>query len=213
MNKEIKSLPEKTIERLSQYRRVLEKSLAEGKSNIYSHELAAMLHLTPVQVRRDIMLIGYTGTLRKGYDTRKFIELIGKIIDSEEIQKVCVVGVGNLGKAIMSYFQGQRTKLSIVAAFDNSPDKVDRVIAGVRCYHVDRLQEIIKQEGISVGIIAVPVDYAARIAETLVISGIKGILNYTPTPVNVAPYAFLEEYDMITSIEKVAYFSNRFKQA
>jgi redox-sensing transcriptional repressor len=210
MMKEIRSLPEKTIERLSQYRRVLEKFLADGRDNIYSHELAAFLHLTPVQVRRDIMLIGYTGTLRKGYDIRKFIELIGKIIDAEDVQKVCVVGVGNLGKAIMSYFQGQRTKLNIVAAFDNSADKVDRVIAGVRCYHVDRLSEIIKQEKISIGIIAVPAEFAAPIAEILVISGIKGILNYTPTPVNVAPYAFLEEYDMITSIEKVAYFSNRF---
>lgn len=212
MTMETRLLPEKTIERLSQYRRVLEKYLDDGSDNIFSHELAAILHLTPVQVRRDIMLIGYAGTLRKGYDIRKFIELIGKIIDASDIQKVCVVGVGNLGKAVMSYFQGQRTKLSIVAAFDNSVDKVDRVIAGVHCYHVDRLSEIIKQEKITIGIIAVPSEFAVPIAETLVISGIKGILNYTPTSVNVAPYAFLEEYDMITSIEKVAYFSNRFSR-
>jgi redox-sensing transcriptional repressor len=209
MIKDLKSLPEKTIERLSQYRRVLEKFLAEGRENIYSHELAALLHLTPVQVRRDIMLIGHTGTLRKGYDCRKFINLIGKIIDSEEVQKVCVIGVGNLGKAIMSYFQGQRTKLNIVAAFDVSPEKVNRVIAGVRCYHIDKLEEIIKVENIQIGIMTVPAEHAAHIAETLVISGIKGILNYTPTPVNVAPYAFLEEYDMITSIEKVAFFAKR----
>lgn len=209
MKKNNNSLPEKTIERLSQYRRVLEKALAEGRENIYSHELAALLHLTPVQVRRDIMLIGHTGTLRKGYDTRKFIDLLGKIIDSDDIQKVCVVGVGNLGKAIMTYFQGQRTKLSIVAAFDVSREKVDRVIAGVRCYHIEKLTEIIKQEQISVGIITVPSENAAQVAEMLVMAGVKGILNYTPTPVNVAPYAFLEEYDMITSIEKVAYFANR----
>jgi redox-sensing transcriptional repressor len=205
----MKHLPHKTVERLSQYRRALLLILSKEKTHVFSHEIAQMLHITPVQVRRDLMLIGYSGNLRKGYDIKELIELIGKIIDTEKGQKVAVVGLGNLGKAIISYFRGKRAKLTIVAAFDVNSDKIDRVYNGVPCHHVDLLSEIIKRENISIGIITVPADQAPAIAESLVLSGIKGILNFTPKPLNVSPYVYLEEYDMITSLEKVAFFAKK----
>ena len=205
----MKHLPHKTVERLSQYRRALLLILSKEKTHVFSHEIAQMLHITPVQVRRDLMLIGYSGNLRKGYDIKELIELIGKIIDTDKGQTVAVVGLGNLGKAIISYFRGKRTKLTIVAAFDVNSDKIDRVYNGVPCYHVDLLQKIIKKENISVGIITVPAEQAPAIAESLVLSGIKGILNFTPKPLNVSPYVYLEEYDMITSLEKVAFFAKK----
>ncbi len=204
--KENKRLPDKTVERLSQYRRNLLLCASNGKTHIFSHEIANLLHITSVQVRRDIMLIGYSGTLRKGYDIQELIDLIGDIIDSDDGQKVAVIGVGNLGRAIISYLKGKRSKLSIVAAFDTNAEKIDRVYAGVHCYHYDKLAEVIKKEQISIGIITVPASEAAKVAENLVIAGIKGVLNFTPSPVNVSSHVFLEEYDMITSLEKVAYF-------
>lgn len=204
--KEINTLPEKTIERLSQYRRNLLICYQGGKLHIFSHEIANILHITPVQVRRDIMLMGYSGSLRKGYDVKQLIAKIGEIIDSRGSQKVCIIGVGNLGRAFISYFTGKRTKLTIIAAFDTNPEKVNRVYAGVHCYSYDRLQEIITNEKISIGIITTPASEAAKVAENLVISGIKGILNYTPASLNVSPHVYLEEYDMITSLEKVAYY-------
>ncbi len=203
----MKKLPEKTVERLSQYRRVLVKESENGKLHIYSHELAALLHITPVQVRRDIMLIGHTGTLRKGYDIQELTKSIGNIIDSKTEQKVAIVGAGNLGKAIMGYLKGKRTKLTIKAAFDVNPEKTGRVIAGIRCYHIDDLEDIIQKENISIAILTVPAEEAIPVTDRLLAAGIKGILNYTPTPINVQPHAYLEEYDMITSIEKVAFFS------
>jgi redox-sensing transcriptional repressor len=205
----IKHLPHKTVERLSQYRRALLLIVSKEKTHVFSHEIAQMLHITPVQVRRDLMLIGYSGNLRKGYDIRQLIDLIGKIIDTDRGQRVAVVGVGNLGKAIISYFKGKRTKLSIVAAFDVNPDKIDRQYDGVPCYHVNRLMDIINKENITIGIITVPAEQAPSIAETLVTAGVKGILNYSPKPLNVSPYVYLEEYDMITSLEKVAFFAKK----
>lgn len=200
-------LPEKTVERLSKYRRVLLRELDNGKSHIYSHELAKLLHITPVQVRRDIMLIGHSGTLRKGYDIDNLVILIGEIIDcSQAQQKVAIIGIGNLGLALLNYFSGSRTKLIPAAVFDNDEEKIGKSYNGVVCYSIDHMAEIFKREGISIGILTVPPEFANEVADKLVEAGVKGIVNYTPASLNVdGPY--LEEYDMITSLEKVAYFS------
>ncbi len=199
-------LPEKTVKRLSEYRRTLYNCLAKGKTHIYSHELAGLHNITAVQVRRDLMLIGYSSLKKKGYDAQELINVIGGLIDHEESLSVAVVGMGNLGRAITAYFNGKRPKLNIVAAFDVDPNKVNRVVAGVNCYHMKDLGDVVKRSNISIAIIAAPPDSAATVAELLVNAGIKGILNFTTVPVNVPESIYLEEYDMITSLEKVAYF-------
>jgi redox-sensing transcriptional repressor len=202
----MKPLPHKTIERLSQYRRALLMVHAGGKTHIFSHEIAKIIHITAVQVRRDIMLIGYTGTLRKGYNVKELIDLIGEIIDSEMIIRVCVIGVGNLGRAIINYFSGRRTKLSIVAVFDSNVEKVGKKYSGVICHDIEQLSEMVDKEAIKIGIITVPADQGQVTADRLVRAGIKGILNYAPKSVSVPKDVYLEEYDMITSLEKVAFF-------
>jgi redox-sensing transcriptional repressor len=199
-------LPGKTVERLSEYRRTLLECLNEKRNFIFSHDLAARLHITAVQVRRDLMLIGYSSVLRKGYDVRELIDTIGKIIDSDEIVSVAVIGIGNLGRAVSGYFRGKRSKLSLVASFDNDPQKVNKVISGVKCYPYSDCEKIIKELGIRIAILTVPPEFAAEIAQEIVRFGVKGILNFTTIPLNVPTGVYLEEYDMITSIEKVAYF-------
>jgi redox-sensing transcriptional repressor len=201
-----KNLPHKTIERLSQYRRALLLCLSNGKTHIFSHEIAKIQHITSVQVRRDLMLIGYSGTLRKGYNIEELINLIGNIIDSEEGINVAIVGMGNLGRALINYFTGKRHKLEIIAGFDTNPDKIGNRFSGVECYSITELNKIIKQKDIKVGIITVPADQTTETAKMLVKAGIKGILNYTPKPIDVPDDVYLEEYDMITTLEKVAFY-------
>ena len=180
--------------------------LAEGKTHIYSHELAQMHHNTAVQVRRDIMFIGYSSMQRKGYDVRELIDVIGEILDSDQGLNVAVAGIGNLGRAITAYFMGKRSKLNIVAAFDVDPSKVNRVISGVKCYSISQMQEVIVDKKISIAIITVPADQAREVAENLYLAGVSGFLNFTTVPLNVSPEVYIDEYDMITSLEKVAYF-------
>ena len=199
-------LPEKTVERLSQYRRSLQRVLNEGKTHIYSHEIAKLLHITPVQVRRDIMLIGHSGTLRKGYDIKNLIDLIGEIIDCSHEQKVAIIGVGKLGQALLNYLTESNTKLKISALFDTNKEKIGKAFSGVVCYSIDRLDEILKREKISIAVLTVPPKHAKEVKEKLLAAGILGIINYTPVSLNVEG-AFLEEYDVITSLEKVAYFA------
>ena len=180
--------------------------LAQGITHVYSHELAGLHNITAVQVRRDIMLIGYSTTLKKGYDVKALIDVIGDIIDTELGLNAAIIGIGNLGRAITSYFNGKRTKLKIAATFDSDSEKINRVISGVKCHPIADLDKIIKELDISIAILTVPPEDASAVAEILIKAGIKGILNYTSTPLNVSDNVYLEESDMITSLEKVAYF-------
>lgn len=202
----MKKLPEKTVERLSQYRRALNNCLQDGNIRIYSHELAILLNITAVQVRRDIMFIGYSSSQRKGYDIKNLMEVISKIIDTKIPLNVAVVGYGNLGKAITTYFIGNRPKLNLVAAFDIDPKKIGQNMSGTPCYSIERLREIIAAKDITIAILTVPTSSAKDMAKVLVQTGIKGVLNFTTINLNLNEDIYLEEFDMITSLEKVAYF-------
>ena len=207
MNKErIRNIPHKTIERLSQYRRALLLCSAKGKTHIFSHEIAEIQHITAVQVRRDLMLIGYSGNLRKGYNIQDLIDLIGEIIDSPTGQRVAVFGLGNLGRALTHYLSGKRQNLFVVAAFDVDDNLINNSFEGIPCYSMDRVRDIVQKEQIKIGIITVPAEQATETVKLAIDAGIKGILNYTPTPMEVPEGVFLEEYDMITSLEKVAFY-------
>ncbi len=208
----MKTLPGKTVERLSQYRRALSASLAANRNYVFSHELAAMLHITAVQVRRDLMLIGYGSVMRKGYDVRELIRTIGSIIDARSGLNVAIIGMGNLGRAITGYFMGKRTNMNVVAAFDVDPQKVDMVVAGVKCYHLDQMKRLKSELDITIAVLAVPPDQAVTVTAMLVSNGIKGVMNFTTVPLNVPDNVYLEEFDMITSIEKVAYFVKENRQ-
>ena len=199
-------LPERTIERLSTYRRTLLSCLENGKNYIYSHELANLHSITAVQVRRDLMLIGFSSQTKKGYDVKELIDIIGKILDSTNALNVAVIGMGNLGRAVTTYFNGKRSKLRIAATFDVDATKVDRVISGVNCFHIKEFKAIVQRENITIAIITSPPDTAKQLAEILEGAGIRGVLNFTTIPINISSNVYLEEFDMITSIEKVAYF-------
>ncbi len=199
-------LPERTVARLSEYRRILLDCLSKGDTHIFSHDLAGLNHITAVQVRRDMMLMGFTSMQRKGYDIRELVDAIARLIDTPTGLNVAVVGIGNLGRAVTSYFRGKRSKLNIIATFDIDPDKVGRVISGVKCYAMEDLTRIIQENSIRIAILTVPPEAARFTADALAANGIRGILNFTTVPLNMPPQVYLEEYDMITSMEKVAYF-------
>ncbi len=199
-------LPEKTVERLSEYRRKLYELIDLGKTHIFSHELAKLHHITAVQVRRDMMFLGYTSMGRRGYDIRELVKFIGKKIDSKSVLNVAVVGMGNYGKAISAYFQGKRPTLEIIAAFDSDPEKNGTTIAGIPCYGMKQLEYVIKEKNITIAILTVPPQFAQQVARDLTMAGIKGILNFTSVQLKVDENVYLEGYDMITSLEKVAYY-------
>lgn len=197
------------IARLSLYRRLLTDIKEEKTGQIYSHELARRAGVSAAQVRRDIMGLGYSGTPNTGYEIQALINSIAAHIDPPDGQQVALVGVGNLGKALLSYFQGRRAKLRIVAAFDNDPEKTGRVIGGCRCYGMEEIPNVVRKEGITVGIVTVPAAVAQETADLLVRAGVTGILNFAPVPIKVQPSIYVEHVDIIIRLETVAFFARR----
>lgn len=200
-------LPERTIERLSEYRRTLLTLLEKGHSYIYSHELAGIHSITAVQVRRDLMLIGFSTVGKKGYNVRQLIDFIGTILDSPVTCNVAVIGMGNLAQAITHYFNGKRSKLRIVVGFDIDPEKVGQKIADVDCYHTDDFVNVVRMFNIKVVLLTLPTSVATSVTEIIKKADIRGVLNFTSVTLNLGDGVYVEDYDMITLLEKVAYFS------
>lgn len=200
---------EKTIGRLSLYRRLLDRLLVQGKSHVYSHQLAALAGGTAAQVRRDIMSVGYSGSPTRGYEIRELIRCIGNVLDDLHGAGAALVGVGNLGRAIMAYFSGRRPHLAIVAAFDKDVYKVNRVIHGCPVYSSDDLRQVIAEKKIRVGIITVPGNQAQEVADQLVSAGVSGILNFAPVPLRTPEHVYADDLDVTMSLEKVAFFARQ----
>lgn len=203
---QIPSLPEKTVERLSEYRRTLLSCQKHGITHIFSHVLAGMLGLTAVQVRRDLMLIGFSSDTKKGYDVRVLADFISGILDSPEPLNMAVIGMGHLGQAITRYFNDKGLKLKIVASFDVDPDKVGTQMNGLPCYHLNQIDEMVEALDINIAILSCPTSKAEEVVLPLVNAGIKGVLNFTSKTLNFPAGIVVENYDITTLLEKVAYF-------
>ena len=201
-------ISDKKIERIINYRRVLLRLDRQlGKSHVFSHQLANNSGASPAQVRRDLMEIGYTGSPAHGYEIKGLLDSIGDFIDPDHKEGIALVGVGNLGRAIIDYFNGQSLKLEIITVFDINPEKIDRVVSGCHSYHVKDLRQIIIEKKIKTAVIAVPSSGAQNVADELIEAGVKGILNYAPIILSVPESIYVENRDMITALEKVSYFA------
>lgn len=200
------NIPEKTVERLSEYRRTLLSCHKQGITHIFSHVLAGMHGITAVQVRRDLMLIGFSSDTKKGYDVKVLIEFISSILDSKNAVNVAVIGMGHLGQAITKYFNGKGLNLRITTAFDVDPAKVDHEVDGIPCYHMDRFEEVVENNDISIVVLSSPTRVASTLVVPIINAGIKGVLNFTSMPLNFPQGIVVENYDITTLLEKVAYF-------
>jgi redox-sensing transcriptional repressor len=199
-------VPEKTVQRLVLYRKILQGLLKENQQTIFSHLLGKYVDSTPAQVRRDLMYIGYKGTPAHGYAIADLIRSISQFIDTKDRRKVCIVGLGNLGRAIIDYCYKRNPKLSISIAFEKSPSKIGKTVSECLCYDINELENVIKAEKIELAILAIPELEAQPVSERLVRAGIKGILNYSPVELRLPNNIYVENRDMLLALEKVAFF-------
>lgn len=200
------SLPETTIERLSLYRRVLLNYRFIDQPYIFSHDLARAIQVKPVQVRKDIMLLGFTGSTNNGYSVVKLIKQIDKKLKFKDVQKIALVGISTIGGATEIYLETDDKAFDISACFLMYED-TRSVKMTYPVYSIDKIPEIVKKEEITLAVLGMPPEYAQNICDILVMSGIKGILNLSSTILNVPEGVLVNDFDVITYLEKMAYLT------
>lgn len=202
------AVPGPAVRRLSLYLRELEGLLANGRETISSKELGSALGITDAQVRKDLAYFGQFGHPGIGYRVNELIARIRSILGTDRMWKALVVGAGNLGHALVSYRGFLKKGFQIVAVFDNDPARVGEAIGGppgVNIMAFDRISDAVREMGIELGILAVPADSAQRVADQLVVAGIKGILNFAPTSISVPEGVPVANVDLSVHLEQLAF--------
>jgi redox-sensing transcriptional repressor len=174
------TVPKAVVSRLSLYLRELQHLVRDGNETTSSTQLGKLLGFTDAQVRKDLAYFGQFGYPGIGYRCNELIEAIRRILGTNQPWSLAIVGLGNLGRALMGYRGFQHQGFRIVAAFDIDPAKVGKSIEGVPVHHLDDCSRIAQEHNIRLAIIAVPSAAAQRVADALVAAGIEGILNFAP---------------------------------
>ncbi len=192
----MKKISDKTITRALLYIRTLDKLTREGRESVSSGDLAGITGLTDVQIRKDISNFGKVGTPRIGYDVIELKRILENLVLRKKTVQVVLFGTGNLGTAILKYPAFGKQRIAIVAAFEKDKRKIGKRVNGVRVYPVSQAREIIKKKDVSIGIIAVPPEHGQEVADLIVRSGLKGIVNFAPVSLNVPKNMQVRDIDL-----------------
>ncbi len=172
------------LNRLIRYKKIATKMKELGFIRVFSVNLADALGINPVKVRKDFSFLNIKGKNKGGYDIDYLIKKIDEILGKDGVEKVIIVGVGNIGSALINYPGFENVGIKIVAGFDIDPKKI-KEDAEIPIYHLDKMKEVLKKEEIKIGVLSVPEVAAQRVAELMISYGIKGILNFSPVRLKV----------------------------
>lgn len=195
-----KYIPEDTIKRLPVYLRNLLEMKKKGEKIVSSKKITETLNILPEQFRKDLSYFGTFGKRGVGYEVDKLIKILEKIIGIDREIKVILVGVGRLGSALIKYKGFSILNMKIVCAFDSNPKKIGKLIDGIKIEDINKMDKFIKKEKIKVGIITVPASSAQEVAGKMVKSGIKAILNFAPTILNLPVSIHVNYVDMASEL-------------
>jgi redox-sensing transcriptional repressor len=199
------AIPDPAVRRISLYLRQLETSRRNNLETISSKQLGESLGLTDAQVRKDLGYFGQFGHPGVGYRVEELIGKLRQILGTDKTWSVLLVGVGNLGRALCAYggFEAKGFRLS--AVFDNDAAKVGKKQAGFPIQPLTELAATIREKAIRVAMLAVPVEAAQAVADQLVSAGIRGILNFAPTPLNVPERVAVNTVDLAVQLEQISF--------
>jgi len=200
-----RKIPDEAVRRLPIYLRGLLFSLNKSQETISSQALADFLRVSSWQIRKDFSYFGGFGTPGVGYNVEKLTKQIKKILKLNVVHNAVLVGAGNLGKAILAYSGFKIYGFNIIAVFDNDPKKIGQKIENINIEDVAKLS-VIKRQKINLGIVAVPSEVAQKIADNLIKSGIKGILNFSPCRINVPKKVKVITIDIAMDLARLPYY-------
>lgn len=206
MTNDTMKIPQATAKRLPLYYRFLQNLYASGKQRVSSAELSEAVKVDSATIRRDFSYFGALGKKGYGYNVNYLLTFFRKTLDQDELTKVALIGVGNLGTAFLNYNFLKNNNTKIECAFDVDTEKVGTSIGDVHVYHMDELEEYLSHEDISVAILTVPAPVAQMITDRLVKANVKGILNFTPARLNVPQSIRVHHIDLAVELQSLVYF-------
>lgn len=194
------------IRRLPRYYRRLTELSRSGIVRISSKSLGESMNLTASQIRQDLSCFGEFGQQGYGYNVDSLRHEIAEILGMHKGHTAIILGVGNLGRALMENFHFDHSGVQLTAAFDISPEIIGRQISGVEVYPLDKLDGYLKENPTSIGILTVPKSTAAELSERLVGNGVKGIWNFTNTELSIStPGVIVENVHFSDSLLTLSY--------
>lgn len=198
-------IPRPTVKRLSLYLRELEALAASKKKTISSRQLGDLLGLTDAQVRKDLAYFGQFGHPGIGYEIPDLIAELRRILGTDRKWPVAVVGIGNIGRAIVSYGRLARKGFEIKAVFDHDPSVIGSEIGELTVLPMSELEKEVERQEIRIGLLAVPATAAQEVANALIKAGVLGILNFAPTRLQMNDEVAIVSVDLTQSLEQLAF--------
>jgi redox-sensing transcriptional repressor len=198
-------IPKATIQRMAIYVQILENLLNSGQKVISSDKLAVECEVNPSQIRKDLAYFGEFGVRGVGYYVKDLLERVQHFLGIDRTWNCALVGVGNLGRALLRHRQLRARGFVIVGAFDCDPFKIGEVVAGHEIICTRRLKERAKGLQVEIGLITTPTDRAQRAANHLIEAGIKGIVNFAPKRIHVPSDVWLDYVDFSNHLIGLAF--------
>ena len=198
-------VPPTTVRRLSTYYRVLGTVQADGQASVSSETLASLTGFTAAQVRRDLAYFGSFGKRGVGYAVSALRQRLAAILGIDRGWRIGLVGVGNLGRALMAYPGFNNQGFDVVAAFDSDAAVIGSRVNGQHVRPVDALEVVVRDEHIDMVIVTVPAGAAQKVVDQAVAAGVRAILNFAPTQIRVPSHVQLSNVDLAVEVEYLSY--------
>ena len=202
-------IPEKTVTRLSIYLRCLEELEADGVASVSSRQLAERFGLNSAQVRKDLAYFGQFGVRGLGYYIAELKHNLERILGLKQDWEVALVGVGNLGSALIAYKGFQARGFKIGLAFDADPAKMGQVVSDVRIAEIAALVQTVRRKKVKIAVVAVPAGAAQSVADLLVEAGVTAILNFAPAQLTVPEGVKVQNVDLSVLLKTLSYHTVR----
>ncbi len=199
------TVPKVVVSRLSLYLRELQRLESAGQETISSGQLGTLLGFSDAQVRKDLGFFGQFGYPGVGYRCEELIRAMRDILGTNQPWNVVMVGVGNLGQALLGYRGFGRQNFTIVAAFDADPAKVGQVVQGLMIQPVEEIAETVREKHVRLGMIVVPAGRAQEAADRLVAAGVEGIVNFAPVTLALPPQVQNVGVDLAIELEQLSF--------
>jgi len=199
-------IPRPVVKRLSLYLRQFERAARQGETTMTSKSLADGLELTSALVRRDLARLKHLGRPGVGYNVATAVDELRRILGTDEMSSVVVVGVGGLGGALLAHEGFDRRGFNFVAAFDVDKRKIGKTVGGVTVHPLDGLAPIVCQHKVKLAVLTTPPEVAQDVVLLLCDSGITGILNFTPVTLTVPADVSIAQVDVAARLERLSYF-------